>query len=152
MYTGMTVTLASGRRVRTDKLSRFFRGLGRTLLVLLLTVLMILILALGACAVLAWGPSGEWTRRFVATFDETSAMKFVPRLYLSEDTIDSLLHPAAEAEPAAEEDTFRELAFEDGTTAPEPVADPGIVRITACYGEIGRLLLALYAGSVLLLK
>ena len=32
----------------------------------------------------------------------------------------------------------------------EPVADPGIVRITACYGEIGRLLLALYAGSVLL--
>ena len=129
MYTGMTVTLASGRRVRTDKLSRFFRGLGRTLLVLLLTVLMILILALGACAVLAWGPSGEWTRRFVATFDETSAMKFVPRLYLSEDTIDSLLHPAAEAEPAAEEDTFRELSFEDGTTAPEPVAEPGQVTV-----------------------
>ena len=32
----------------------------------------------------------------------------------------------------------------------EPVADPGIVRVTACYGEIGRLLLMLYAGSALL--
>jgi len=32
----------------------------------------------------------------------------------------------------------------------EPVADPGIVRIAAGYGEIARLQLALYAGSVLL--
>ena len=32
----------------------------------------------------------------------------------------------------------------------EPVADPGITRIAAGYGEIARLLLALYAGSVLL--
>jgi stage III sporulation protein AE len=32
----------------------------------------------------------------------------------------------------------------------EPVADPGIARIAACYGEIARVLLALYAGSVML--
>jgi len=32
----------------------------------------------------------------------------------------------------------------------EPVADPGIVRIAAGYGEIARLLLALYAACVLL--
>lgn len=32
----------------------------------------------------------------------------------------------------------------------EPVADPGITRIAAGFGEIARLLLALYAGSVLL--
>lgn len=32
----------------------------------------------------------------------------------------------------------------------EPVADPGITRIAAAYGEIARLLLALYAGSALL--
>lgn len=32
----------------------------------------------------------------------------------------------------------------------EPVADPGITRIAAGYGEIARLLLALYAGSALL--
>ena len=32
----------------------------------------------------------------------------------------------------------------------EPIADPGIIRIAAGYGEIARLLLALYAGSALL--
>ena len=32
----------------------------------------------------------------------------------------------------------------------EPVADPGITRIAGCYGEISRLLLALYAASALL--
>ena len=32
----------------------------------------------------------------------------------------------------------------------EPVADPGVVRVTACYGEISRALLALYAGSTML--
>ena len=111
-------------------LSKFFRGLGRTLLVLLLTILMILLLALGACAVLAWGPSSEWQRRFVATFDETSAMKFVPRMYLSEDTIDALLHPAAESNDAVPgEEPFVELAFEDGTQAPSPVDEPGQVVV-----------------------
>lgn len=32
----------------------------------------------------------------------------------------------------------------------EPVADPAITRIAGCYGEIARVLMALYAGSVLL--
>ena len=32
----------------------------------------------------------------------------------------------------------------------EPVADPAITRIAGCYGEIDRVLMALYAGSVLL--
>lgn len=32
----------------------------------------------------------------------------------------------------------------------EPVADPGITRIAACYAQIARVLLALYAGSAML--
>ena len=110
-------------------MTKFFRGLGRTLLVLLLTILMILILALGACAVLAWGPSSEWQRRFVATFDETSAMKFVPRMYLSESTIDALLHPVSADDPAPGEEPFTELAFEDGTVSTAPSDEPGQVTV-----------------------
>ena len=110
-------------------MSKFFRGLGRTLLVLLLTVLMVLLLALGACAVLAWGPSSEWQRRFVATFDETSAMKFVPRMYLSESTIDALLHPVSEEEALPGEEPFTELAFEDGTVSVNPVDEPTQVTV-----------------------
>ena len=108
-------------------LSKVLRGLGRTGIVLLVTVLMILVLALGACGVLAWGPSSEWTRRFVATFDESSAMKFVPRMYLSEATVQSYLHPARSDGGEPEDDLFIELPFEDGTQPDVQTADPALV-------------------------
>ena len=101
--------------------------MGSFLSIILLTALVVLLNALCACAILAYGPSPEWQRRFVATFDETSAMKFVPRIYLSEETVQSLLHP----EPVQpEEDPFTELAFETGVREEEAtgpmvvVADP----------------------------
>ena len=107
-------------------LKNVLKVLGKFMLVLLLTVLAVLLNALWACAILAYGPSPEWQRRFVATFDETSAMKFVPRIYFSEETVQSILNP----EPApSEEDPFTELAFEPGTQEEKPgpsvvVADP----------------------------
>jgi exopolysaccharide biosynthesis protein len=100
------------------------RGVGRTVIVLLVTILMVLVLALGACGVLAWGPSSEWTRRFVCTFDESSAMKFVPRIYLPEATVQAYLHPAAGTSGEPEDDLFIELPFEDGTQPVSQTADP----------------------------
>ena len=105
-------------------LKRIMKILGGSLLIVLLTVLAVVLNALGACAVLAYGPSPEWQRRFVATFDETSAMKFVPRIYLSEETVQSLLHPET-VEPA--EDLFTELAFENGAPGAEENAGPTVV-------------------------
>ena len=93
-------------------LKRILRYFRRFLMIVLLTVAVVLINALCACAILAYGPSLEWQRRFVATFDETSAMKFVPRIYFSEETVQSILHPEPSQAP---EDPFTELAFEDGT-------------------------------------
>ena len=93
-------------------LKRILRFSGRFLTIVLLTVLIVLLNALCACAVLAYGPSPEWQRRFVATFDETSAMKFVPRMYLSEETVQLLLHPEA---TQSVEEPFTELAFETDT-------------------------------------
>ena len=112
------------------KVLRFF---GRFLAVVLLTALVVLLNALAACAILAYGPSPEWQRRFVATFDETSAMKFVPRMYLSEETVQSLLHPE-QVEP--EEDPFTELAFETG--AQEPDKEPGPTVVVADPPEEGE--------------
>ena len=99
-------------------MSKVLRGLGRTAVVLLVTILLVLVLALGACGVLAWGPSPEWTRRFVCTFDESSAMKFVPRMYLPEATVQAYLHPAKTDSREPEDDLFIELPFEDGTQIP----------------------------------
>ncbi len=91
---------------------KVFGGLWKVLAVVLLTVLAVLLNALCACAILAYGPSTEWQRRFVATFDETSAMKFVPRIFLSEDKVQAILHPGPEQ---PEENPFVELTFENGT-------------------------------------
>lgn len=101
--------------------------LGRCALVFLLTLLMLAALIMGAFAVLAYGPSEEWQRRFVATFDETSAMKFVPRIYFSEEKVQELLRPAP-AQP--ETDTFKELAFEDGTQNGPSGGNQGQVVVT----------------------
>ena len=102
-------------------LKKILKISGGFLLIVLVTVLAVLLNALVACAVLAYGPSPEWQRRFVATFDETSAMKFVPRMYLSEETVQSLLHP----QPEESEDPFTEFAFESG--APEASTGPTVV-------------------------
>ncbi len=120
-------------------MSKVLRGLGRTAIVLLVTVLMILVLALGACGVLAWGPSSEWTRRFVATFDESSAMKFVPRMYLSESTVQSYLHPSHSSGYEPEYDMFLELPFEDGSVASsEGEAPPTEVIISEVAPELSE--------------
>ena len=104
-------------------LKKILKISGGFLLIVLVTVLAVLLNALAACAVLAYGPSPEWQRRFVATFDETSAMKFVPRMYLSEETVQSLLHP----QPDESEDPFTELAFESGAPEAEASAGPTVV-------------------------
>ena len=107
-------------------MNKFFRGLGRTLTVILLTLLAVLLNVVLACVILSYGPSAEWQRRFVATFDETSAMKFVPRIFFSEDEVQQILHPT----PApAEEEPFVELTFEQGVGEQDAgqmvvVADP----------------------------
>ncbi len=139
------------------------RGMGRTLIVLLVTVLMILVLALGACGVLAWGPSPEWTRRFVATFDESSAMKFVPRMYLSEATVQSYLHPDNAGASEPEDDLFIELPFEDGTvftpvqSGGEPVQTvipdgPGETAQSGEWLEIIDMKGASYKGKMMIIR
>lgn len=114
-------------------LKRIVKIMGRFLLIVLITVLAAVLNALAACAVLAYGPSQEWQRRFVATFDETSAMKFVPRIYLSEETVQSLLHPEPDE---SEEDPFTELAFEAG--APEAAESTGPTVVVADPPEDGE--------------
>lgn len=109
-------------------LKKVWNVIGRILIVILITVLAVLLQIVIVLGVLAYGPSAEWQRRFVATFDETSAMKFVPRIYFPEEQVQSILHPAPT--PATEPvDAFVEFGFEDeiqsvGTPSQVIVADP----------------------------
>ena len=83
--------------------------------------------------VLTHGPSEEARRLFVLSTNETSALKFLPHWYLSDEKVDAILNPpSTESEDPSEEQTvFVELPYEEGSPqAEEEAADPGQVVIT----------------------
>lgn len=80
-------------------------GLVRLLLVVLETVLLVALALYGAMTVLAKGPSEAARDRFVMTMQETSALKFVPRLVLSQAEIDDILKSREQTVDYQEMDT-----------------------------------------------
>ena len=91
------------------------RGIGNALLVILVTVLLLALFLLAVMGILVHGPSAEAKRLFVLSTNETSALKFLPHWYLSDEKVDEILHPAPVASDEPELPPFTELAFEDGT-------------------------------------
>lgn len=65
----------------------------RILFVFLTFIGVILLLAVGACFILLKGPSEKAARLFTLSCNETSAMKWVPGLFLPEETVHSILFP-----------------------------------------------------------
>lgn len=68
------------------------RVFGRTMSVIGVTLLGALATAYGAVALMCKGPSPTARDMFVTTMMETSAAKFVPRLFLSKAEVDAILH------------------------------------------------------------
>lgn len=92
-------------------LGKFF---SRTLIVLLSTVLVLVLFLLGVMGVLIKGPSRQAEKLFVLSTHETSAIYWLPRIFLSEEQMDAIINPPLpEAEPE-KVDTFTELPYEDG--------------------------------------
>ena len=69
----------------------------RILIVLFTTIGMILLLAVGACFVLLKGPSEKAKELFTLSCNETSAMKWVPGVFLSDDEVQLILNPELKA-------------------------------------------------------
>ena len=92
------------------------RSIGRVFLVIVVTVLLLAVFLLAIMGVVVHGPSTEARRLFVLSVNETSALKFIPYIYLSSDKVDAILHPASEDEDVGPDGTvFRELPYEDST-------------------------------------
>ena len=110
-------------RRRRSPVAAFFVSFGRALAVILSTVLIVAVFLVAVCAVMTHGPSDAAKRLFVNSMDETSALKFVPRLFLPEDEVQAILHPAHE-EPV--QDSFRAIGYEpkNGEAEAEPEATP----------------------------
>ncbi len=89
------------------KKNRALRYVGRSLLVLLVTVLIVALALYGVMWVLVKGPSPTAKRLFVLSVKETSAAGFLAHLYLSNEEIDAIL---AENRPdMTDEDTDTSL-------------------------------------------
>lgn len=84
----------SGKR----KKHRVFKVIGGIIRVFMSTLLLLLVLVLGTMLILFHGPSDEATRLFALSCNETSAMKWLPELFLSESEYNSIMHPAPKQE------------------------------------------------------
>lgn len=68
----------------------------RILMVIGVTILSILIFVLGALFILLKGPSTEATKIFTLSCHETSAIKWLPKIFLSDEEYDAILNPVIE--------------------------------------------------------
>ena len=75
------------KKKKKSKIRRFFTGLGKFLLVLLETALLLVALLYGVMFVLAKGPSPTARDLFVMSVRETSAMKWLANLYFTDEEI-----------------------------------------------------------------
>ena len=110
-------------RRRQSPVAAFFLTLGRALAVILTTVLIVAVFLVAVCAVMTHGPSEDAKRLFVNSTDETSALKFIPRLFLPEEEVEAILHPVR---AEAVYDSFLVIGYEpkNGQTEPEPEETP----------------------------
>ena len=92
--------------------------------VTLITLLLLVVLVFGALFILLAGPSESATKLFALSCNETSALKWVPGIFLSDEEYDAILNPnkAKDNNDEAVKDTFvplpiartSDVANEDG--------------------------------------
>ena len=107
--------------VRVKKEHPVLRVIGRLFAILGVTILLILILALGAAGMICRGPSPTARNTFVTTMQETSALKFLPRLFLSEEQITSILNGNAVVESDDTTDASGQFEGKDKTVPPDTI-------------------------------
>ena len=83
--------------------SAVLRHLGRTLFFLIWTLLLTAIVLLGVIYVMEKGPSPTLTAMFCRSMRETSALRWVPTVFLTEAVNTSLIHIAAGDEQITEQ-------------------------------------------------
>ncbi len=69
----------------------------RTLAVILLLILCVLVFLISTIATVFHGPSDTMKNMLVSSFMETSALKFIPKVFFSDEEIDVIMHDNTEA-------------------------------------------------------
>ncbi len=104
-------------------IGRFFATIGITLLAVLLFVV-------GACWVLLKGPSPTARDIFVNTLKETSALKFVPHLFLSDEEVVGIIDGNTVIEPDVTTDDTTEFVPDNETVDPHTIEIKDVTSTT----------------------
>lgn len=70
------------------------RGIAKVFLIIYTTVLLLVAFVIAVVFILLKGPSSEATRLFALSCNETSAMKWVPSIFLSDEEYSNILNPS----------------------------------------------------------
>lgn len=106
----------------------FGRVIGRLLAVILSTLLVVLVFVVLALAILFKGPSEEARRLMTLSCHETSAMKWLPTLFMSTEDYNAILNPEEEVtEDEAPAEKFVALPMVAGAEDEMSKADDGSV-------------------------
>lgn len=92
----------------------------RTLLIIAVFLLLVVIGVLGAVTVMCVGPSKAARNRFVNTLMETSALKFVPGIYFSDEEVEEMIEAGKVRVPTVQTDLSL-INIAKAEPAPNPV-------------------------------
>ena len=105
----------------TKPIHTFWRYVGRFFAALGITLLALLIAVVGFCYVVLKGPSPTVRDMFVNTMLETSALKFVPSLFLSREEIDAITNKNAVIETDESTDANVEFTEKQDDVSPDTI-------------------------------
>lgn len=108
---------------RTRRVPPVLRFIGRFFAVLGVTVLCILVLLLGAVWMFTKGPSPTARDKFVSTMTETSALKFVPHIFLTDAEVNDILNGNIIVETDETTDTSVDFTEKDENAQPLELID-----------------------------
>lgn len=104
---------------RARRVHPLLRFIGRFFAVLGVTVALLLATVLGAVAIVCKGPSPTARDAFVTTMQETSALKFLPRIFLSNSEVEDILNGNTIVESDQTTDTT--IDFTEKEESAEPI-------------------------------
>ncbi|MGN0346719.1 MAG: phosphodiester glycosidase family protein [Lachnospiraceae bacterium] len=123
--------------------------LGRIGLVFATTLGVLVILLLGAVLILIHGPSEQAKKIFTLSTHETSAIKWLPTLFMSEEEYEAILHPATVSDNFVEystciisQDDIQGIASDNLTAGAEELPDVELVDLKG----------ATYQGKLLIIR
>ncbi|MCR5250173.1 MAG: phosphodiester glycosidase family protein [Lachnospiraceae bacterium] len=121
---------SAGSRKKSKKAGKRKGGVGHAiasfvghfLIFLLITVLLLVFFLYGAVKIILRGPSQAISTQYVSTFHETSALKWLPELFMSKEEMEAIL--AKNAMPEVEEGRASDTELIVINEEPTPDAEP----------------------------